>query len=109
MEGVALIHSPHPLLAAANREIYQAQWIPGDTLAEVLQKAGITPLVPCVVLYNGLAVSAARWVEIIPTKGDLISVRATVHGGDDGSNPIAAVLSIALFFVAPALASANIF
>ena len=94
MEGVALIHSPHPLLAAANREISQAHWRPGDTLAEVLQKAGITPLVPCVVLYNGSSVSVDQWSVIVPAAGDLISVRATVHGGGKGgSNPIAAVLS----------------
>lgn len=105
MEGIALVHSPHPLLAAANRHIGVAQWRPGDTLAEVLAKAGIFPFVPCVVLYNGTPARVDDWGRIVPAAGDLITVRALVHG-DGKSNPVAAVLSIALMVAAPYMATA---
>ena len=53
---------------------------------------------------NGKKVPEEQWLEVVLDDGDLVTIRVLATGGDEGSNPIAVVLSIAVLAFAPVLA-----
>ena len=90
---------PSPLCADGRRTILAAE---GSRLSDVI--AEVTPPgEDTLVLLNGAAVDPLTWDEVFLEIGDIVQARTVLHLGD-GSNPIAAVLSIAVLLAAPALA-----
>lgn len=100
-----LVWSPHPLLAQAGRRVLYGEFLPGESIAAYLERMGVRLRgAPHVLQVNGVTVPAHWWRHVRPKPGTLITLRARVEGGGDGGkNPIAAVLSIVLLVVAPAL------
>ena len=91
---------PSPLDAAGRRTILATE---GSNLGEVL--TGTLPAgADALVLLNGDPVDPETWDDIFLRMGDVVQARTVLHGGD-GSNPIAAVLSIAVLLTAPSLAA----
>jgi hypothetical protein len=101
-EALPVTYLPHPLALDA-RQCLPTPYAPGRALREHLLAAGLDPQREIVVFHNTRLVEVAEWDTLIPVPGDCLVVEAVVSGGD-GSNPIAAVLSIALMVFAPVLA-----
>ncbi len=99
-----LVVSPHPILAAAGREIHTAEFLPGESIAEYLDRMGVNlGRQPWRLEVNGQPVPREWWGRVRPKPGTLITLRAVVHkgGGGGGKNPLKTVLSIALMVAAP--------
>ena len=105
--NVPVTYQPHPL-TAQGRQNLGVLWVEGRTLREHLIAAGIDLHREVVIFHNSRLLTVSEWDIVCPVPGDLITVEATVSGGDDGSNPIAMVLSIAVMVFAPYAASALI-
>ena len=91
---------PSPLSADGRRSILARE---GARLSDLI--AEVTPAgEDTMVLLNGAAVDPMIWDEVVLRMGDVVQARTVLHLGD-GSNPIAAVLSIAVLLAAPALAA----
>lgn len=98
-----LVLSPHPILAAAGRELHYATFLPGESIAEYLDRANINlGMQPWILAVAGYPVPREWWPRVRPKPGTLITLRATVQKGG-GKNPLATILSIALMVVAPEL------
>lgn len=96
----ALVYCPHPLLPTAGRRLVDDPFRPGETIADYLERQGLAfGAQPVVLRLNDRIIPRARWGEVCPRSGDMISVRATVHGGG-GSNPLRIVLMIAVLVAA---------
>ena len=93
---------PHPITDAGRIAVVAP---PGVTLAEALD-GHIPPGVPAVATVNGALLGREAWDACILQEGDIVSARAAVEGGGGGSNPIAALLSIAVIIAAPYVAGA---
>lgn len=98
--SLCITYHPHPILPAAGRRIERRDWLPGQTVREVLRIHGIDPHVEIVIGLNDRLLSVDEWDTICPVDGDLINVQAAVSGGGD-SNPLAVIASIALTIAAP--------
>ncbi len=104
-----LVYAPHPLLAAANRQIRYEPFEPGETIAVYLARTDIRlgnrPVALCL---NDRFIPRSEWALTIPRAGDLLTIRALVQdgggGGGGGSDPVRTVLTIAVMVVAPYLA-----
>ncbi|MEY2632171.1 MAG: hypothetical protein RIR00_825, partial [Pseudomonadota bacterium] len=99
----------HPTaVGAAGRAVLACPWVPGRTVREHVAAAGVDPHLEIVIRVDGVLLTAAEWDSVIPDPGQLINVDAAAgqFGGDGGSNPIQAVLSIALMIAAPAIGGA---
>lgn len=98
-----LVYSPHPLLAAANRKLLYAPFVPGESLAIWLSRLGITiGAHPVILALNDRIVPRDQWGAAFPQEGDIVTIRATIQGGGEGgSNPLRTVLTIALLIAAP--------
>lgn len=108
-EPCLLVHSPHPILAAADRRFIQAHFRPGETVAEFLARSGVESAGPCVLTIQGQRVPRNLWAHTRPKPGMLLTLRATVRGGGGGGggkNPLATVLQIGLMIAAPGLGNA---
>lgn len=101
----ALVWCPHPLLAAAGREVRYEQFEAGESIAGYLDRLGYAVGDRDFILtLNGGLVPREEWALTFPRAGDLIAVRARVRGADGdagGKNPLVTILSIALIIVAP--------
>ena len=105
------VWSPHPLMPARERVLVHAEFLPGETLAEYLERTGIAAQLahrPVLCTINGRRVPRELWAHVRPKPGTLINVQALVHGGGGGGgkNPIATVLSIALMVFSPGIGGA---
>lgn len=105
----ALVYCPHPLLAAAGRRIEYGAFLPGETIAGYLERAGVRlpASQPVYLRLNDVLIPRAAWETTIPRDGDLIVIRARVQGGGGGGkNPLRTILSIAVMVFAQPLAAA---
>ena len=94
-----IVHSPHPILAAADREI---TIVDCDTISPLsFYLRGIKDIDHHVVSLNDKVIDAGLWNVIVPRHGDLIAVRAIAKGGDS-SNPAQIVATLALVALAVA-------
>lgn len=100
MDNVSLVHSPHPLLAAAGRQHYMAPFAPGESILSYLNRNEIRlGLQPLILTLNGVQIPQDQWGTTFPCSGQIIHLRATVQGGD--SNPLRTVLMLAVMVAAP--------
>lgn len=99
-----VIHHPHPVTPIAGRRAI-APTFKGDTIREVLIRAGVDTHQPIVVTLNDRMLLVEEWDTVCPQNGDLINVQATVMGGGGGggSNPLQVVAMLALVVVIVAL------
>lgn len=105
----SLVVCPHPLLAAAGREIHYAEFRPGESIAEYLDRMGVRlGAQPWLLAVDGHPVPREWWGRVRPKPGTLITMRALVQkgGGGGGKNPMQTVLSIALMVAAPGIGNA---
>lgn len=102
-----LIYCPHPVVAQQGRRIVRADFLPGESIAEYLERHGLTFTgLPVDLRLEGAHVPRAMWDRVRPKNGQTITVRAVMHGGGGGgSNPIKTVLSIALMVYAPGISN----
>jgi len=105
----SLVVSPHPILAQAGRQIYTAEFLPGETIADFLDRQGVKlGMQPWLLAVDGHPVPREWWGRVRPKPGTLITLRALVQkgGGGGGKNPLQTVLSIALMVAAPGIGAA---
>lgn len=101
-----LVWSPHPILAQKDRREYRAEFFPGESIAEYLERQGIRfGAQPVELRLEGARVPRHMWKHVRPRHGQMITIRAVVHGGGGGSNPVKTILTIALMVYAPQLAT----
>ena len=94
---------PHPITTEGRRFVTVP---PGATLRDAFDGM-IPPGDPALAMVNGASYERPVWHTVTLADGDIVNVRATVHGGGDGgSNPIAVILSVAILVAAPYLAGA---
>ena len=94
---------PHPLTAEERHSIVAA---PGQTLEDVMAPT-LPAVLPAVASVNGNLVARSEWAGVVLQPTDVIQVRAKLEGGGGGgSNPIKAILSIAVLVAAPYAAAA---
>ena len=86
---------PHPI-SAEGRAYIQA--LEGCTLDDAL--SGVLPPDDAYAIINGEIIPRSRWREVRLRAGNIVQARVVLHGGR-GSNPIAAVLSLAVLIAAP--------
>ncbi len=90
---------PHPITSDGREFLIASS---GQTLAEVL--SGRLPRSePAVAIINGCLYDQEKWYQVVLREGDVVQVRVA-PGGDSESNPIAAILTIAVLIGAPYLA-----
>lgn len=90
-----LVYSPHPLLAHADRRLIATEFLPGESVADYLARVGVPLDAPCHLALNDRLLPRAEWARVCPQPGDLLTVRAAVHGGK-GSDPLRTILTIAV-------------
>ena len=91
---------PHPITTEGRRFVTVP---PGATLRDAFDGM-IPPGDPAIAMVNGAVYERPVWRTVTLADGDIVNVRATVHGGDGGSNPIAVILTVAILVAAPYLA-----
>lgn len=102
-----LVHSPNPILEAKDRKEYVAIADGSMTIADHLIAAGVDlEHKPHALYHNGKFIPLDDWDSVYVQSNDYITLRAYVMGGGSKSNPLAIIATIALAFVAPALAGA---
>lgn len=98
----ALVYSPHPLLAHAERALYSAPFLPGESIVAYMIRVGLNLTNRPVVLHlNDRPVTRGEWATTFPRGGDLITVRVVAQGGggDDQNKTLRTVLTIAVLIV----------
>ena len=80
--SVQTIYQPHPL-SSQGRQNLGVLWEKGRTLREHLIAAGIDMHREVVIFHNSRLLTVSEWDVICPVPGDIITVEATVSGGDD--------------------------
>ena len=91
---------PHPISAEGRAYIRALE---GCTLDDALSQ--ILPPDDAYAIINGEIIPRDQWRHVRLRGGDIVQARVVLHGGR-GSNPIAAVLSIAILLAAPFAAAA---
>lgn len=99
---------PHPLVPAQGRVLVMDPLIPGESLAEYLERTGLARAIgrqPVVATLDGHRLPRELWRHARPRPGVLIHLQAVVQGGGGGGgkNPIATVLSLAIAVFNPAV------
>ena len=95
VRNAVLVYSPHPLLAAAGREVITEPFVPGETIAGYLQRVGINlDHHPVVLQLDGATIAREYWGRVRPKAGRLITVRALAQDGDN--KEVNALLTIAV-------------
>lgn len=100
------VWSPHPFAPAAGRRLVYDALLPGETLADYLERVQITRAIaglPVVLTIDGHRVPRALWPRVRPKHGTLIGIQALLQGGGGGGgkNPIATLASIAIMVFNP--------
>lgn len=103
--ALTTVYHPHPVLPVAGREVKPYLWRDGEPVREILIAQGIDLHQEIVVHLNDRTLTVKEWDTVCPQPGDILAAQAVASGGGDGgSNPVAAVLTIALAIYAPYLA-----
>jgi hypothetical protein len=73
----ALVVTPHPLTLQGQRvlDAVAAEFTPGDTLAQLLQRQGVLPDQQWVVCIGGVEVADQHWSRVRPKHGHIIEAR----------------------------------
>ncbi|HHJ11886.1 MAG TPA: hypothetical protein ENK00_01795, partial [Chromatiales bacterium] len=97
-QNLSLVYSPHPLMPTRDRQVVSEPFLPGESIADYMVRVGVDFRgQPVVLSLNDRVVPMSEWSRTVPSTGDLISVRATVHdGGDGGSDAKRVILTIAV-------------
>ena len=105
--GTRLVYAPHPILPQINRQIIHTPFIPGENLLAYLSRLrlyfGSQPVV--LAINNNTIIPRSDWSCVYLEPGDIITVRAQMHGGDGESNPLNVILSIVVLIYAPQFAA----
>lgn len=98
-----VIYRPHPIFSG--RDCQYLFTNDGDTVRELLIKAGIDQKQPIVISLDDRLLKVSEWDVVCPRAGQIINVKATVTGGGGGggSNPLQTVAMIALVVAVVAL------
>ncbi len=91
---------PHPL-TAEHRQTRIRAVAPGATLADLI--AAEWPVGDIAVAVNGRPVPREAWRDIVLTGGDIVTLRAAMHGGGDDSDPLRIALQLAIVVASIAL------
>lgn len=102
----ALVWSPHPLLASEGRVIAFDAPTGAESLHDYLIRLGVDLSGPVIVSVDRAVIPREWLTRVRPKPGTLITVRAAVAGGGDGSQVVAIVAMIAISVMAPYLAGA---
>ncbi len=111
----AIIHpnvvvSPHPISAGIGRKLFYADFVHGECLLDYLDRTTLLPPISIqdnfVLSHNGKMMTFEEAESIFPRSGDMVVIRARVHGGDGGSNPLTVVLMIAVIIASQGTAAA---
>jgi len=90
-----LVYSPHPISAAANRQIISFPFLPDESIEDYLLRVGIEFNTPVILQLNDRRIDVEQWSSVVPKSGDLITIRALVQGGGEGgSDPLRIILTI---------------
>lgn len=91
-----VIYHPHPIFTGRDCKYLFAD--DGDTVRELLVKAGVDTKQPIVISLDDRLLKVSEWDLVCPQAGQIINVKATVMGGGGGggSNPLQTVAMIAL-------------
>ena len=93
-----LVYCPHPINAIADRRIVHDQVLPGETLSEYIERAGIRlPRGPLELTINHVIIPRSLWGKLRPRPGSFITLRRGVAGGGGGKkDPMRTVLMLAI-------------
>ena len=97
MDKPLIVYNPHPITTEGKIFTWSND---GVSLKEEVLK--IEPAGDFQVEINGIL--DEKWNEYTLKMGDIVSVRPILRGDNEGTNPIAAILSIAVLLAAPSLA-----
>lgn len=103
--SISVAFEPHPI-NHAGRIVGQLASEGGVPVVELLRRAGLDPNQTFYASLNDRLLTADEWETVCPSPGDVLSVKAAVHGGGGGSNPVKIVAMIAIAIVAPQIAGA---
>jgi sulfur carrier protein ThiS len=108
MSAPTLVHSPHPLLAGAGRELINEKFLPGEKVAGYLRRLNIDIDRPLALQLNAQPLPRDEWATTAVKAGDQIALRALVQlGGDGDSNKVLrTIATIAVMVYAPQLSGA---
>lgn len=100
-----VIYHPHPIFSARDCQYFSVN--DGDTVRELLVKAGVDTKQPIVISLDDRLLKVSEWDLVCPKVGQIINVKATVMGGGGGggSNPMQTVAMVALVITAAVLAA----
>ena len=108
-----LIVSPHPISASLGRSLFYDKFLPGESLGEYFRRLNLLHAIPdnFVLSINDSRISFDNIDDIYPRDGDMIIMRARVHGGgdnQDSNKALRTVLMIAVLVLSrsPQLAAA---
>lgn len=95
----SLVYMPHPMLAAAGRQIHFDAFQAGESIAGYLRRLEIKiGSQPVTLALNGEYIAREEWELTYPAAGDLLTMRAMVHGG--GGSDIGRIVAIIAVMVA---------
>lgn len=99
---LSIVWHPHPITPSVDRQNILWTATEGHTVRQMLLAAGVDPYQPIVITLDDRLLTVEEWDVVCPVAGQMLSVKATVQGGD-GSNPLQIVAMIALIVVATAV------
>jgi len=89
-----LVYSPHPISAATDRQVHCVPFLPRESILDYLIRLNIKFTQPVALCLNDKRIKPEYWQNTYPKTGDVITVRAIVQGGDEGSDPLRIILTI---------------
>jgi len=97
-----LVHSPHPLLAAAGRALINEPFLNNETIESYLIRLNIDINRPLMLQVNGQILPRDQWPKTTVTEGMQLTLRAIMHDGGNGDNnkALRSVLTIAVMIAA---------
>ena len=99
---LSIVWHPHPITPSVDRQSILWTATEGQTVRQMLLAAEVDPYQPIIITLDDRMLTVEEWDIVCPTAGQMLSVKATVQGGD-GSNPLQIVAMIALIVVATAV------
>ena len=95
----SVIVSPHPLSASVGRRLLYDKFVANESLGDYLDRLDLVPVIRenFILSINGRPIEFDEAYYIYPRQGDVVILRARVHGGDDGgSDPLRVALMVAV-------------
>lgn len=98
-----LTFCPHPLLAAAGRQVYFSPSLEGETIKQYLSRLELLVAgQDCVLFLQGKLIPAKDWSKTTLQEGDMITLQAKVSGGGGGdkNKTLRSILTVAVLVIA---------